>query len=155
MWRQPAVLLCLCGGFGLVSLAWGANASVPPSAPAPSAAGAAVHFYIKAYRVKGGAHLLPSVEVEAAVYPYLGPYRTADDVEQARAALEKAYRDKGYETVAVSIPAQKVESGIITLQVAPNPVGRLRIHGSRYIRSRKSSARPPRCGKGPSRISAR
>ena len=82
--------------------------------------------------MKGGEHLLTHLEVETAVYPYLGPLRTADDVEQARAALEKAYRDKGYQTVAVQIPPQKPDSGIIVLQVMPNPVGRLRIHGSRY-----------------------
>ena len=90
-------------------------------------------FLIKQYWVKGGAHLLPSVEVESAVYPYLGPYRTAADVEQARAALEKAYRDKGFQTVAVEIPAQHVTGGVITLQVVPNAVGRLRVNGSRYF----------------------
>ena len=90
------------------------------------------HFYVRSYLVKGGAHLLPSVEVEAAVYPFLGPYRTEGDVEQARGALEKAYRDKGFQTVAVEIPPQKTQGGIIVLQVIPNEVGRLRIHGSRY-----------------------
>ncbi len=34
--------------------------------------------------------------------------------------------------MAVTIPAQTVKSGIITLQVVRNEVGRLRIHGSRY-----------------------
>jgi hemolysin activation/secretion protein len=83
--------------------------------------------------VQGGKHLLPNLDVETAVYPFLGPYRTADDVEQARGALEKAYRDKGFQTVAVQIPPQKVQGGIITLQVIPNEVGRLRVHGSRYF----------------------
>jgi hemolysin activation/secretion protein len=90
-------------------------------------------FYIKKYWVKGGAHLLPNVEVEGAVYPYLGPYRTASDVEQARAALEKAYRDKGFQTVAVQIPAQQVKGGVIILEVLPNVVGRLRVNGSRFF----------------------
>ena len=91
------------------------------------------HFFVRSYRVKGGAHLLPSLDVEKAVYPFLGPYRTSDDVEQARAALEKAYRDKGYQTVAVQVPPQKPENGVVVLQVMPNAVGRLRIHGSRYF----------------------
>jgi hemolysin activation/secretion protein len=71
--------------------------------------------------------------VETAVYPYLGPYRTADDVEQARMALEKAYRDKGFQTVAVQIPPQQVKGGVIVLQVIKNEVGRLRVSGSRYF----------------------
>jgi len=91
------------------------------------------HFYIKEYRVRGGSHLLPQADVEASVYPYLGPYRTPDDVEQARGALEKAYRDKGFQTVAVQIPAQQVKSGVIVLEVVPNAVGRLRVNGARYF----------------------
>jgi hemolysin activation/secretion protein len=91
------------------------------------------HFYIQEYRVVGGGHLLPRVEVESAVYPYLGPYRTAADVEQARGALEQAYRDKGYQTVSVQIPPQKVQGGVIMLAVIQSEVGRLRVHGSRYF----------------------
>ena len=52
-------------------------------------------FYIQEYRVEGGGNLLTRMETEEAVYPYLGPYRTAADVDQARAALEQAYRNKG------------------------------------------------------------
>ncbi len=91
------------------------------------------HFYIQEYQVHGNSHLLTQVEFEQAVYPYLGPYRTADDVEQARAALEKAYRDKGYPFVTVEIPQQRPDTGVIVLQVVKNEVGRLRVHGSRYF----------------------
>jgi len=83
------------------------------------------------YRVEG-VRTLPAIEVEKTVYPYLGPARTSDDVEKARAALEKAYQDKGYKTVSVVIPAQKVENGIVTLQVIEGKVGRLRVRGSQY-----------------------
>src|SRR3984957_15026228 len=89
--------------------------------------------FIQEYRVEGGGHLLPRVEVEAAVYPYLGPYRTTEDVEQARGALEQAYRDKGYQTVSVQIPPQQGQSGVIVLEVMRGEVGRLRVHGSRYF----------------------
>ncbi len=105
-----------------------------PSAPsAATPAQAEKHFYIQKYRIDGGGHLLPRVEVEAAVYPYLGPYRTAQDVEQARGALEHAYRDKGYQTVSVQIPPQQVKSGVIVLKVMLGEVARLRVHGSRYF----------------------
>jgi len=90
-------------------------------------------FYIQEYRVLGGGHLLPRVEVETAVYPYLGPYRTKDDVEQARAALEQAYREKGFQTVTVQIPQQNPKGGVVFLQVMQGEVGRLRVHGSRYF----------------------
>jgi hemolysin activation/secretion protein len=90
-------------------------------------------FYIQEYRVEGGGKLLSKIETETAVYPFLGPYRTAADVEQARAALEQAYRDKGYQTVTVQIPAQHARTGIIFLQVQQGQVGRLNVTGSRYF----------------------
>lgn len=98
------------------------------------AAGAQVEraFYILEYRVEG-AHCLKAIEVEEAVYPFLGPGRTADDVEQARAALEQAYRNKGYQTVAVQVPPQQARGGVIVLQVVEGTVGRLRVRGSRYF----------------------
>jgi hemolysin activation/secretion protein len=103
----------------------GKDISHPAEQPPPP-------FFIEEFQVEGGGHLLPKVEVEAAVYPYLGPYRTADDVEQARGALEQAYRDKGFQTVSVQIPPQAGKSGIVYLQVMTGEVSRLRVHGSRY-----------------------
>jgi hemolysin activation/secretion protein len=89
-------------------------------------------FDIDEYRVEG-ADTLPQIEVEEAVYPFLGPNRTSDDVEKARAALEKAYHDKGYQTVSVAIPQQKANRGFVVLKVTESRVGRLRVKGSRYF----------------------
>jgi len=77
--------------------------------------------------------LLTKLEVEEAVYPFLGPERTAEDVDQARAALEKAYQAKGFQTVSVQIPPQQVKGGIVILQVIEGKVGRLRVKGARYF----------------------
>lgn len=87
---------------------------------------------IREYRVQGS-KLLSPLEIEEAVYPYLGPGRTADDVEQARATLEKAFRAKGYQTVAVQIPAQDPRSGVIRLEVVEGRIGRLRVTGARHF----------------------
>jgi hemolysin activation/secretion protein len=108
------------------------------------------HFYIQEYRVVGGGHLLPRMEVEAAVYPYLGPYRTAADVEQARGALEQAYRDKGYQTVSVQIPPQHTSGGVILLQVMPGQVERLRVTGSRYFSPEQIKREAPSLQEGAS-----
>ena len=109
-------------------------AAAPGNGPAAPAGSATVpRFYIQEYRVEGGGHLLTRDETEAAVYPYLGPYRTPEDVEQARGALEQAYRDKGFQTVTVQVPAQHARTGIITLQVVQGQIGRLNVIGSRYF----------------------
>ena len=106
----------------------------PPNvaAKAPQTDQSTPRFFIKKYRIDGGGHLLPRIEVEAAVYPYLGPYRTAADVEHACAALEQAFHNKGYQTVSVEIPQQPLSS-VIVLNVVQGEVGRLRVHGSRYF----------------------
>jgi hemolysin activation/secretion protein len=87
-------------------------------------------LYIREYRVTGATRL-PRVDVERAVYPFLGPGRTNDDVEGARAALEKAYRDRGYQTVGVQVPQQSGRRGIIVLQVVEQKVGRLLMRSRR------------------------
>lgn len=138
---MPALAaVCCAAAVSAVSStrAWSAgNAGVgQPAKPAPPpAAGvdaAAPRIYIKEYRVQG-AHHLSAGEIEAAVYPFLGPGRAAEDVEQARAALEKAYKDKGFQTVAVEFPEQQARGGIVVLQVEEGKVGRLRVKGSRYF----------------------
>jgi hemolysin activation/secretion protein len=104
-----------------VSIAPAAEPAAPPEQT----------LYIVEYRVEG-ARLLKGVEVEEAVYPFLGPGRTPGDVEGARAALEKAYKEKGYQTVVVEVPQQQVRGGVVMLKVVEEKVGRLRVHGSRY-----------------------
>ena len=89
-------------------------------------------FYIREYRVRGAKHLDP-LEIQNAVYPFLGPGRTTQDVEAARDALLKAYQDKNYSSVDVTVPPQTGAGGIVYLQVNELAVGRLRVHGSRYF----------------------
>lgn len=133
--------LAVCFWCPLQAGAAGAAQSAPPnSAPQspsaqPAAAQAAAQpeptLYIREYRVKG-VHMLTNLEVEEAVYPFLGPERTREDVENARAALEKAYQDKGFNTVSVIVPPQQVKRGVVMLEAVERQVGRLTVSGARY-----------------------
>lgn len=114
-------LLAVPGALGAIP---GEDASLEMSPLPPS-------FYIGEYRVVGVRHL-PRDEVDLAVYPYLGPDRTEEDVELARAALEQRYHRAGYQTVAVEVPQQDASSGIVVLSVLEMPVGRLTVKGSRF-----------------------
>lgn len=105
----------------------------PPPAAAPSGAGR--RFDVLEYRVEG-ANVLAQAELEEALYPFLGPDRSIADVEAARAALEKAYGARGYQTVSVQIPAQRVREGVVTLRVTEGRVGRLRVRGARWFSPR-------------------
>jgi hemolysin activation/secretion protein len=107
-----------------------AGADVSPAieeieAPPPAS------FEIREYRVIG-ARQLPRDEVDYAVYPYMGPGRTAEEVELARAALEQRYHRAGFQTVVVEIPEQDATRGVVVLVVKEIPVGRLTVRGARF-----------------------
>jgi hemolysin activation/secretion protein len=115
---------------------------------APAAGAAPVNtLTIDEYAVKGN-HLLSELDIDTAVYPYLGPGQTVQSVDAARAALQKAYADKGYQTVAVQIPPQHVTGGVVVLQVVEEPVGRLHVVGSRYFSLNKIKAQAPSLAPG-------
>lgn len=138
--RKLAMVNLAAGSLVLVSasgLSCASAQQATPEKPAPTAQPAATpsqpspRFDIDEFRVDG-ADKLPQIEVEEAIYPFLGPSRSADDVEKARAALEKSYHDKGYQTVSVSVPAQNVASRIVVLKVTEGKIGRLRVTNSKF-----------------------
>lgn len=120
-----------------------------PPADAETAANAAARrpVDIMNYRIDGNT-VLSRIDVEKAVLPFLGPGRNASDVESARLALVKAYRDKGYETVDVEIPEQDVRGGIVRLNVVELKVGRLRVTDARYSSPDAIRAKAPSIAEG-------
>lgn len=88
-------------------------------------------FDVLDYQIEGNT-VLDDESLERAVYPHLGPDKTVTDVEQARSALEEAYRNAGYPTVVVAIPEQGVEDGAVRLNVVEGTIETLYISGSRY-----------------------
>lgn len=112
-----------------------ARASEPaapaPTASPPAAKAAVPAFSILEYQVEGNTLLRP-IDIERAVTPFLGENKTIKDVESARAQLERVYRDRGYKTVQVNIPPQRVGEGTVRLSVLEGRVGKLKIAGSRY-----------------------
>jgi hemolysin activation/secretion protein len=117
-------------------LAWPAGAALaePAATASTGAAGAttAVQRVDLLEFVVEGNTVLPQIEVERAVYPLLGPGRTATDIEKARAALEAAYQQAGYLSVGVVVPPQSVQEGVVKLQVVEGKVDRLKVSGNRY-----------------------
>lgn len=88
-------------------------------------------FDIWEIRIEGNT-LLETERVERAVYPFLGPDKSIDDVEAARKMLEDQYHHEGFQLVLVDIPEQKVQQGIVRLTVTETTVDRVYISGSRY-----------------------
>ncbi|MBN8279609.1 MAG: ShlB/FhaC/HecB family hemolysin secretion/activation protein [Gammaproteobacteria bacterium] len=107
-------------------------AAAPASPAAVPAEAAAPRFDVWEFRVTGNT-VLPGIAIEKVVYPLLGPGKTIEDVNAARAAVEQAYRDAGFATVFVDVPEQDVDRGIVRLTVTEGRVGRVRVTGSRYF----------------------
>jgi len=103
-------------------------------------------FDIRAFQVKGNTVLSPDA-VERAVYPFMGPGRTATDVESARAALQAAFESAGYIAVSVFTPEQSVEGGILQLEVSEQTIGKVLVQGARHpeaLRAKAPSLTPGR-----------
>lgn len=112
-----------------------------------TAAHAAATFDLNEFAVEGNT-VLADIEIERAVYPWLGPGKTVDDVEKGRAALEAAYQQSGYLSVSVALPEQSVASGIIRLQVIEGQVERLKVSGNRYTSRNELRADLPELAPG-------
>ena len=151
LWLGGDVIFCvaflgiscaqLVAADGPNALAYSSSDDAPPPVPPVAATPPGVStnavdrsqmLYIKEFRVIGS-HQLSRSEIEKSVYPFMGPERTPEDVEQARAALEKAFQDKGFQTVNVQIPQQTGKRGIVFLEVTEAKVGRLNVEGSRFF----------------------
>jgi len=121
--RCPLIALVLGLAFAAAASA-GAQTAPAQASPAP-------RFDIYQYVVEGNSTLTDPA-IEAAVATHMGERRTIQDVEAARAALEKAYRDAGYLTVVVSIPEQDVSTGEVVLKVVEGTVERVRVRGAEF-----------------------
>lgn len=91
-----------------------------------------LRFDIDEVRVTGST-LLDGAEIDAVTGAFIGPGKTAEDVEKMRMAVEQRFREAGYPTVLVNIPEQSVEDGVVDLTVVEGRIRRVRITGNRYF----------------------
>jgi len=98
----------------------------PPTIPDTGAGASQLSFKISEFVVVGNTLLSPS-RVDAVLAPYAGEGKKISDVQSARDALQKAYEEDGFLTVAVSIPQQTIEAGQVHLQVIEARLGAVNI----------------------------
>lgn len=115
--------------------------------PANAQAAAPATFDLLELRVKGNT-LIEKKQLERTIYPFLGPKKSIDNVEKARATLEELYRTLGYQTVAVDIPEQDVKNGVVYLQVAEAKITKLRVKDSRYFDQGRIKSTVPELAEG-------
>ncbi len=145
IFKTSTTALVCWAGFGMMCDA--ATTTESTASPAPTALSQLGNLYVREYRVRGN-HLLKGIEIEEAVYPFMGPGRGEQDIEGARLALEKVYKAKGYQSVGVQVPQQTGNRGVIYLEVVETPVGRLRVKGARYFLPSTIKAQAPSMKEG-------
>lgn len=99
---------------------------------APSPALAVTFIDVWQYRITGVTNADPEL-LQKAVAPYTGAARTIDDIDKAAAAVQSVYQELGMQTVAVSVPAQDISAGVVTIVVEETRIRRVRVVGSRFF----------------------
>jgi hemolysin activation/secretion protein len=86
-------------------------------------------FEITRFEVEGDT-LLGRRAVQAAVAGFTGKTRDFAAVEGAMAALESAYRKRGFGLVKVILPEQELNAGVVHLKVVETRIGKVRVVGN-------------------------
>lgn len=145
-----AAIVCLL--FLFIMTAHAAESAADPAAKAapasqPQSAEQEQTFEITEFKLEGNS-IFPTQRLLDLVDDLVGPGRTAADVEKARDLLEQFYHEEGYPTVMVNIPEQKVEEGVIRLQVIESRIGACKVTGNRYFTTEQITRKLPSLAPG-------
>lgn len=109
--------------------------SAPTSSSTPTKAGP--HFEVEHYQIAGNTILPPSA-LGAALTNANGAFGTNvtfAGVRSALTALQQAYRARGYVTVSVGLPQQKLTNATVKMQVTEGKLAAINVTGNRYFSS--------------------
>lgn len=134
--NQLAVVMTATVGMALVSVQAWADEAVPAAAPVNTAAQPVqvrpVNQLDLLEIVVDGNTVLADDDIREVLNPFLGPEKTPQDVDNARDALQKLYKEQGFKNVTVVIPRQSGKDGTVIFRVIENRIHRLTISGSKY-----------------------
>jgi len=81
---------------------------------------------VKSYEVVG-ATLIPASEIQDVLKRHLGKGRYMSDIQAARDALQAAYEERGFPTVAVTLPKQTLLDGRVRIEVIEARLGAVNV----------------------------
>lgn len=80
---------------------------------------------VSAYALEGEL-LLNVQDFSKVVAPFVGPQKTAADIELARSAVQQVYQDLGYCGIRVALAAPRPREGVVRFRLAALPAGRVK-----------------------------
>jgi hemolysin activation/secretion protein/AraC-like DNA-binding protein len=117
---------------GPVSTATATNTPPAKAASGTNAPAAELLFRVVEYDVRGNT-LLPESAVKEAVGTFVGERVGFETIRQALASLQLAYRGRGWATVSISLPQQKLTNGIVQVQVVEGRISEVVVTGNKWF----------------------
>lgn len=115
--------------------------STPPSA-STSVNASGLSFILRDVEF-GQSAFLTKTELEAVAKPYLGKPVDFADLQRMLEAVNKLYAAKDIVTARAILPPQKVQGGVLHIELVEGHLGKLRVKGNRHTRSSYIEQRVP------------
>lgn len=133
-WAGVAVLFLLLNTVSVLS-AWAADAT---AATNTATAKVKPHFEVRHYDVEGNTILTAAQigQIFTNVPGAFGPAVTFDDISAALTALQRAYHERGYVTVSVTLPQQKLANATVRVKVVEGNLVDIEVTGNRWYSER-------------------
>jgi hemolysin activation/secretion protein len=126
----------LTNGIVVVDVTEGELSAENISVPAPTNAPAPMGFEVQRILVSGNTLLPPEAIAEAITNAgAIGPKVTLEHIRQAATNLRRAYHERGWVTVAVSLPAQRLTNATVRLNVTEGKLAEVQVAGNQYFSS--------------------
>jgi len=127
----------LTNGIVLVDVTEGEVSAEAISVPSQTNLPAPLGFEVQKILVSGNTLLPPEMIAQAITNAgAIGIHVTLENIRQAATNLRRAYRERGWTTVAVSLPAQRLTNATVCLAVTEGKLAEVQVVGNRYFSSR-------------------
>jgi hemolysin activation/secretion protein/AraC-like DNA-binding protein len=93
------------------------------------------HFKVGKYLVTGNTILAPGIigGILTNVPDAFGTNVTFEGIQAALGDLQMAYRERGYVTVSVGLPPQKLTNAVVKVQITEAPLAAINVTGNRWF----------------------
>lgn len=119
-----------------------------PIQPAQMPSGSTQQVLIQQIQVQGIQHV-DMQDIQNITAPFIGRSSTLDELQAVVDEITKLYEQKGYITTVVFIPPQKIENGVLTIQVEEGVVSEVEYEEGKFF---KDIAVEPRIDLGPGKV---
>jgi len=101
----------------------------------PASTNSGPRFRVDKYVVEGNSILTPAIvgSIFTNVPAAFGTNVTIDAILAAAGDLQKAYRERGYMTVIVGLPPQKLTNAVVKVKVTEAPLVAINVEGNRWF----------------------